>query len=251
MKLDRRKVYYKITNKEENHHGLQYKTGIVKDLLPFNNNPKSSCAKGGMYFTTGELLPRFFRYGSNIRPVRVLKESQVISDSKGGKFRTNVFDMKDIISFKSWYQKFFKKVVQEDLWYFPRYCKDDLKLWYPDVIESLSYEKLWYFPKYCKGTIKLWYKDIIKKMPKKDLWYFPECCNDSIELWYQDVIRRTPHDEDLWYFPAYCSDSIKLWYQDIIMRIPNEDLLYFPEYCKDSKDIWKKDYNKRLRSNSK
>ena len=57
-KVDLEQVYYKVTNEEERHNGLNYKTGVVEDILPFNDNPKASCVRGGIYFTTPENLPK-------------------------------------------------------------------------------------------------------------------------------------------------------------------------------------------------
>ena len=68
MKFDYTKTYYKITNKKENHRGLQYKTGLVEDILPFNSDPEKRCVKGRIYVTDLEHLPLFFSYGCWIRP---------------------------------------------------------------------------------------------------------------------------------------------------------------------------------------
>jgi len=60
MKLDFNKTYYKVTNKEENHRGLQYKTGLIEDILPFNNNKEETCTSGRIYITNLKHLPVFF-----------------------------------------------------------------------------------------------------------------------------------------------------------------------------------------------
>ena len=41
--------YYKITNKEENHNGFQYKDGLNIDTIEFD--PNGSCRPGGLYYT--------------------------------------------------------------------------------------------------------------------------------------------------------------------------------------------------------
>jgi hypothetical protein len=46
--LQSRKLY-KLFNKDENHHGFQYKTGLNIDTIPFN--PKGKCQPGGLYFS--------------------------------------------------------------------------------------------------------------------------------------------------------------------------------------------------------
>jgi hypothetical protein len=58
--------YYKITNEEENHHGLQYKDGVVEDIWPFN--PSGNCMPGGIYFASKDILA-FLSYGVWIREV--------------------------------------------------------------------------------------------------------------------------------------------------------------------------------------
>ena len=42
------KIFVKLTNREENHRGYQFKTGLNIDKLPFN--PKGECQSGGIYF---------------------------------------------------------------------------------------------------------------------------------------------------------------------------------------------------------
>jgi hypothetical protein len=44
----RDKQFVKLTNKEENHNGFQFQTGLNVDTSPFN--PKGECRPGGIYF---------------------------------------------------------------------------------------------------------------------------------------------------------------------------------------------------------
>jgi len=60
--------FYKITNEEEKHNGLQYKTGLNVDPLPWN--PSGDCAPGGIYFSREDILA-FIEYGSWIRKVDI------------------------------------------------------------------------------------------------------------------------------------------------------------------------------------
>ncbi len=46
--LDSNMKYYRLTNEIELHRGMQYKTGINTDILPFN--PSGECSAGGLYF---------------------------------------------------------------------------------------------------------------------------------------------------------------------------------------------------------
>jgi hypothetical protein len=93
MKLDRKKTYYKVTNKEEIHHGLQYHDGIVKDILPFNADKNQSCAEGGIYFTDIHNIGAFFSYGCWVRPVTIPQKAKVIVDPAGDKLRASMVKM--------------------------------------------------------------------------------------------------------------------------------------------------------------
>lgn len=73
-------MYFKITNKEENHRGLQYKDGIIEDILPFNDNPKDSCCKGGIYFTDAKNIFNFLEYGVWLRQVEIPEDAKYIKD---------------------------------------------------------------------------------------------------------------------------------------------------------------------------
>lgn len=44
-------MYFKITNQEENHHGVQYNKGLIVLSDEFNDDSNESCCSGGLYFT--------------------------------------------------------------------------------------------------------------------------------------------------------------------------------------------------------
>jgi len=58
--------FYKITNKEEKHYEMQYKTGLNTDIIKFN--PSGDCESGGIYFSREHILA-FLEYGCWIREV--------------------------------------------------------------------------------------------------------------------------------------------------------------------------------------
>jgi hypothetical protein len=93
MKLDRKATYYKVTNKEENHNGLQYHDGIVKDVLPFCSDKSQSCVAGGIYFTDIHNIGSFFGYGCWVRPVAIPTKAKAIIDPQGDKLRANMIKM--------------------------------------------------------------------------------------------------------------------------------------------------------------
>jgi hypothetical protein len=66
--------YWKITNKEERHHYLQYKDGLNVDIVPFN--PIGSCEPGGIYFASKDIF-RFIDYGPWIREVFLPEDARV------------------------------------------------------------------------------------------------------------------------------------------------------------------------------
>jgi len=57
-----KKVFIKLTNREENHHGYHFKTGLNIDNLPFN--PSTECQLGGIYFSSLEYLSLWLNYGN-------------------------------------------------------------------------------------------------------------------------------------------------------------------------------------------
>ena len=85
-------AYYKITNKDENHYGFQYKDGLNVLIEPFNDDPYDSCCAGGLYFTDIEHVPGFADYGCYLREVFLPKDDpdfKMVKDMSGGKWRAN------------------------------------------------------------------------------------------------------------------------------------------------------------------
>ena len=66
--------YYKILNKEECHHGLQYKTGLNIDPKKFR--PSGDCKPGGIYFSKEDIFA-FLDYGPWIRKVTLPEDVQI------------------------------------------------------------------------------------------------------------------------------------------------------------------------------
>lgn len=82
-------MYFKITNEKENHRGLQYRDGLVKDINDFNNDPKYSCCKGGIYFSDEKNILKFAGYGVWIRQVDIPEDAQWLKDRDGDKWRAD------------------------------------------------------------------------------------------------------------------------------------------------------------------
>jgi len=72
--------FYKILNKEECHHDLQYKTGLNIDSLEFY--PHGDCEPGGIYFSREDILD-FLHYGPWIRKVTLPEDAKIYENPKG------------------------------------------------------------------------------------------------------------------------------------------------------------------------
>jgi len=66
--------FYKITNKNEIHYEMEYKTGLNVDIKPFN--PSGDCETGGIYFSREDILS-FLEYGCWIREVTLPKDEEI------------------------------------------------------------------------------------------------------------------------------------------------------------------------------
>jgi hypothetical protein len=80
-------TYLKITNKLENHKGLQYQTGLIEDIIPFE--PEGSCVPGGIYFSDEKNILTFLDYGEWIREVTIPSDAEMVQDSQGDKWRAS------------------------------------------------------------------------------------------------------------------------------------------------------------------
>ena len=105
-------IYYKVTNKDENHHSFQYQDGLNILIQPFNKNVYDSCCKGGFYFTTLDNIHKFLEFGEYIREVSFPTNNpsfKMIQCISGDTYRSNMailgkkynmFDIKTILYFK-------------------------------------------------------------------------------------------------------------------------------------------------------
>ena len=101
-------MYFKITNKDENHHGFQYVDGLNILVGNFNDDPNKSCCIGGLYFTDIDNIFNFFDYGVYLREI-FLPESdpkfRMVKDGRD-KYRANMiilgkrYELSDFNTFK-------------------------------------------------------------------------------------------------------------------------------------------------------
>lgn len=81
--------FFKITNKDENHHGFQYHDGL--NVLIDKFNPRGHCVKGGFYFTDINNILEFLSLGIYLRLITLPtddSEFKMVADSDD-KWRAN------------------------------------------------------------------------------------------------------------------------------------------------------------------
>ena len=84
-------MYFKITNKEENHNGFQYFDGL--NILVDEFIESGSCVKGGLYFTDINNIFKFLNYGIYLRKVSLPfnnPDFKMVKDPDGDKWRANM-----------------------------------------------------------------------------------------------------------------------------------------------------------------
>jgi len=94
--LKQNKKFYKLTNKEELHYGLQYQDGLNVDPNPFN--PSGECSKGGMYFFEQSQLLFYCDYVKEaywIREVVLLHSYEPRVYREENKYKTDTFFLKE------------------------------------------------------------------------------------------------------------------------------------------------------------
>ncbi len=101
--------WFKITNREENHHGFQYQDGLNVLTEPFNDNLYASCCTGGFYFSDAHNILRFIGYGCYLREIILPTndpEFKMMKDLSGDKWRANKvifgkkYDLGNVDTFK-------------------------------------------------------------------------------------------------------------------------------------------------------
>jgi len=94
--FDYSKTYYKVLRKDMTHNGFKYEMGLNVDTNEFNDNPKESCVKGGLYFVDNEHIAQFICWGEYLAEITIPKESKIIKLGNL-KYRTDRFIIEKII----------------------------------------------------------------------------------------------------------------------------------------------------------
>jgi len=230
-KPDRDKTYWKITNDEENHRGLQYKTGLIIDPKPFNDDPTLSCVLGGIYFTTKEYIHRFLPFGTNLRPVKIPKDARVVLDLKGDKYRADKLVFREKKNLDYYFDHLFDKETfpKKDYWYLMKHCSDHFDKWFDK--ETFPREDYNFIVIYCSKHFDKWFDK--KIFPKKDYQYLAEYCSNHFDIWFD---KKTFPKKDYWSLAKNCQDNFSKWFDR--KTFPEKYHWYLERYCKEYKHIW-------------
>lgn len=93
--------FLKIARSDLTHNGLTYKLGINEDIQTFN--PNGSCTKGGLYFSTSNLVWKFIAYGTLVATIELLPDALFYIDPDGDKFKTNKFIITSLVTLKEYF----------------------------------------------------------------------------------------------------------------------------------------------------
>jgi len=232
-KPDRRKTYWKVTNDKECHYGLQYRTGLVIDPVPFNNNPNESCVGGGIYFTTKEFVHRFFQIGTNLRPVKIPKDARVILDPEGDKYRADRVILREKEDLDYYFDHLFdrKTFPIDEYWHLAVYCQKYFDKWFDKKSFPKKYYR--YLADYCHEHFDKWFDKNI--FPEKDYWYIAKYCSKYFNKWFD---KKMFPKEDYLYLVEYCPEHFDKWFDK--KTFPKEDYWALERYCKEYKHIWEK-----------
>jgi len=72
-------IYFKLLNKEENHNGFQFKTGLNVDNISFNRDHDIICGPGGIYFSKSQDILEWVNFAIYwVREVIIPEDANVI-----------------------------------------------------------------------------------------------------------------------------------------------------------------------------
>lgn len=221
---DRSITYYKITNKEEVHNGLKYHDGLIIDHQEFDSNPKRTCVRGGIYFTTKEHLHKFFGYGKWIRPVTIPKSAKVVLDPKGDKYRADRLIFKPRKTFLFYFNNLFNKNTfpSGGYYFLTRYCSGYFNKWFNRKTFPVDY--YYYLAVYYSDHFNKWFDK--KILPEKKYWYLAQYCPKYFGEWFN---KKTFPKKYYHYLAEYCSNHFKVWFDE--ETFPEKDYYSLTKYC--------------------
>jgi len=230
--FDYNKIYYKVTNKEEKHHGYQYKDGLNILEEEFNDNPNASCVSGGFYFTDYEHLPRFLNHGVWIREVRIPKGAKVIKDLDGNKWRTDkiIFRKKYHINndFDKWFNP--NKFSWKYSGHLAHHCSKHFDRWFnPDKFDWKS--SSWALAEYCFNYFDKWFNP--EKFNWNSSWALAKHCSDKFNKWFNPEKFDWSYSN---YLAQYCFNHFDKWFDPEKFDWRNSE--YLAKYCSNHFNKW-------------
>ena len=90
------KKFYKITNENEKHYGLQYRDGLNIDIQEFI--PNDTCIGHGIYFSDLYNIALYFDYGIYIREIEIPSDARIFIYQN--KYKTNKIIFKSRVLIK-------------------------------------------------------------------------------------------------------------------------------------------------------
>ena len=229
--FDYSKTYYKVTTKDEIHHGYQYKNGLNILKEEFNDNPKDSCVPGGFYFTDYENLPIFFEYGTWIREVTIPKGARVVKDPQGNKWRCDkiIFGKKYHIhnDFDKWFDP--EKYDWNASYYLAEYCPEHFDKWFNS--EKFDWNASYYLAKYCPEYFDKWFDP--EKFDWKHSNYLVRYCSKDFDKWFDPEKFNWNAS---YYLAKYCPEYFDKWFDPEKYNWYYSN--YLAEYCSKDFDKW-------------
>jgi len=236
MKFDYDKTYYKVTNKEECHIGLQYKDGLNIDPLPFNDDQEQSSIPGGIYFTDAEHIFMFLLFGCFIREINIPKDAKVVKDTDGNKWRADRVIFGRRYDFNWYFDNVFDKEKFDwgDSGFLAIYCSEYFDKWWD--AEKFNWGNSCWLAKYCSEYFDKWWD--AEKFDWNYSAYLAKYYSKYFDKWF-DTDRFDWRDSG--YLAKYCGKYFDKWFDPD--KFDWDYSGYLAEYCSDKKNIWEKYIN--------
>ena len=184
--------FVKLTNKEENHNGYQFKDGLNIDTVPFYT--KLNCCAGGIYFCKFDDFPYYLNYNNTemhfIRNIIIPDDAQVFEETNE-RYKSDKIILLDreVISFS--FENCLSAIKQNGFAFYyvtdqtPEICLVAIKL-NAHVLEGVHHQT----PEICLVAVKQ--NGFVLEYVKEQT---PEICLEAVKqnghaLYY--VVKQTP-----------------------------------------------------------
>ena len=238
-KFNYSKVYYKVTNEKECHHGYQYKDGLNILKEEFNDNPEHSCVPGGFYFTDYEHLHYFFHYGMWIREVTIPTDARVVLDPDGNKWRCDKIILGKKYHIENDFDKWFdpEKFNQKHSKYLAEFCSNQFDKWFDP--NKFNWKYLRYLAEFCSDHFDKWFDKEKFNWDYSD--YLAQFCSQHFNKWFDKEKFNWKYSR---YLAEFCSNHFDKWFD------PNkfnwDYYLHLIECCNSQFTLWKQEHPELL-----